>query len=184
MIKGQLLQGATAAACEFGHIVLHPGGKACRCGNAGCWERYTSDLALCQRYAEAGGRRKGNELDAAFIVKKAREGEPMALRVLDGVARDLGLGFASLIVVFNPEAILVGDYLADAWELIEETVWAVVRSGAPRYFSNELRILPSRYKADGPLMGAVALVLTSFFNSFDHSSRATPANSVSIRASA
>jgi len=63
-------------------------------------------------------------------------------------------------------------------------VWAVVRSGAPRYFSNELRILPSRYKADGPLMGAVALVLTSFFNSFDHSSRATPANSVSIRASA
>jgi len=186
IIQGQILQGATAAASEFGHTVLHPQGRRCRCGNSGCWEQYASDLALCRRYVEEGGSSGGpaSKLEAEAVVKKAREGDAIALRVLHETARDVGLGFASIIVVINPEAIIVGDYLAEAWDLIEETVWSAVRGAAPAYFLNGLRMEPSRHKTDTSLMGAVALVLTRFFNSFDHDSRATPSSSVSIRASA
>lgn len=184
IINGQILQGATAAASEFGHIILHPDGRHCECGNTGCWEQYASDLALARLYRESGGDPKGEEPDAADVVKRARAGDKIALQVLDETARNVGLGFVSLIMAFNPEAIVVGDYLAEAWDLMEEPVWSIVRSRAPAYFLTGLRIVPSRHKADVALVGAVALVLTRFFQSFDYGSRATPSNSVSIRASA
>ncbi len=184
IINGQILQGATAAASEFGHIILHPDGRRCQCGNTGCWEQYASDLAVSRLYREAGGDAKGEEPEASEVVKRARAGDKIALQVLDETARNVGLGFVSLIMAFNPEAIVVGDYLAEAWDLMEEPVWSIVRSRAPAYFLTGLRIVPSRHNADMALVGAVALVLTRFFQSFDHGNPATPSNSVSIRASA
>jgi predicted NBD/HSP70 family sugar kinase len=184
IINGQILQGATAAASEFGHIILHPDGLRCQCGNTGCWEQYASDLALCRLYTEAGGAPAGEELEAADVVRRARSGDKIALRVLHETARNVGLGFVSLIMAFNPEAIVLADYLAEAWDLIEEPVWSIVRSRAPAYLLTGLRITPSRHIADTALVGAVALVLTRFFQSFDHGSAAMSANSVSIRASA
>ena len=184
IIGGQILQGAISAASEFGHIILHPDGRRCQCGNTGCWEQYASDLALCRLYREASGTAQEADLEAADVVKRARAGDEVALRVLQETARNVGLGFVSLIMAFNPEAIVVGDYLAEAWDLMEEPVWSIVRSRAPAYFLSGLRITPSRHNADTALVGAVALVLTRFFQRFDHGTRAVPANSVAIRASA
>jgi hypothetical protein len=67
---------------------------------------------------------------------------------------------------------------------MEEPVWSIVRSRAPAYLLTGLRITASRHNADTALVGAVALVLTRFFQSFDHGSRAMSTGSVSIRASA
>jgi len=184
IVNGQILQGATSAASEFGHIILHPDGRRCQCGNTGCWEQYASDLAVSRLYREAGGDPRGEEPEASEVVRRARAGDRIALQVLDETARNIGLGFVSLIMALNPEAIVVGDYLAEAWDLLEEPVWTIVRSRAPAYFLAGLRIIPSRHNTDIALVGAVALVLTRFFQSFDHSNRAAPPNSVSIRASA
>lgn len=183
IIGGQILQGAISAASEFGHFILHPDGRRCQCGNTGCWEQYVSDLALCRLYREAGGSDL-KEIQAADVVKRARAGDQLALRVIQETARNVGLGFVSLIVAFNPEAIVVGDYLADAWDLMEASVWSVVRSRAPAYFLAGLRITPSRHHADTALVGAVALVLTRFFQRFDHGSRGMTANTLAIRATA
>ena len=90
--------------------------------------------------------------------------------MLDETARYLGLGFVNVVMALNPQAIVVGDYLADAWDLMEETVWGVLRSRVPAYYLTGIRILPSRHRADAPLAGAVALVLSRFLNSFDDGS--------------
>jgi hypothetical protein len=42
----------------------------------------------------------------------------------------------------------------------------------------------SRHGKDSALVGAAAVVLNGFFNSFEQTDRSAPANSVSIRASA
>lgn len=184
IVNGQILQGAISAASEFGHIILYPDGRRCQCGNTGCWEQYASDLALSRLYREASGDAKGEETEASDVVKRARAGDKIALQVLHETAHNVGLGFVSLIMAFNPEAIVVGDYLAEAWDLMEGPVWSIVRSRAPAYMLTGLRIVPSRYKADMALVGAAALVLTRFFQSFDNDSRAVPSKSVSILASA
>jgi predicted NBD/HSP70 family sugar kinase len=184
IINGQILQGAISGASEFGHIVLYPDGKRCQCGNTGCWEQYASDFALCRRYAEQSGltEEASANLEAEGIVREARQGNALAHRVLIETAADLGLGFVSLVMAFNPEAILVGDYLAEAWDMIEETVWSVLRQRVPAYLLAGLRIAPLRHGADASLAGAVALVLSAFLSTFEHGSQTKPSNSVQFQA--
>ena len=178
IVNGQLLQGALSAGGEFGHISIDPDGRRCPCGNIGCWEQYASDRALARAYAEESGEPAAVDDPAQDIVAKARTGEPAALRALQTAARYIGMGFVNLVMALNPQAIIVGDYLAQGWDLMEETVWSILRSRVPPYALSALRISPSRHGAEVSLMGAVALVLTRFFNSFNHSVQAKPGSSV------
>ncbi len=169
IINGQVLQGAHSSAAEFGHTAIYADGRRCGCGSTGCWEQYASDLALCRLYSELSGQGAGEgpEIAASAIVRMAREGDPVAWRALEETARNLGIGFANLIWALNPEAIVLGDWYVEAWDMIEETVWSVVRSRVAAYYLGGMRILTSRHAADSSLLGAVALVLTRFFTSFD-----------------
>lgn len=182
VINGQILQGASSAASECGHIMLYPdGGRRCKCGNSGCWEQYVSDLALSRLYRERT-KQPDLEIEAAEVLQRARAGDGAAEAVLRETAHNLGLGLVNLVMIFNPEAIVVGDYLGEGWDLMEETVWSVLRSRTPAYYLTGLRISPSRRSGDTPLIGAAALVLTHFFSRFDHSSQAAPFNSVVMQA--
>lgn len=182
VINGQILQGASSVASECGHIVLYPEGRRCQCGNKGCWEQYVSDLAASRLYAERSGRADA-DIEAREIVALARGGDEAANLVLADVARDFGLGLVNLTMAFNPEAYILGDYLGDAWDLIGDSVWGVLRARVPAYVLTGLRIAPSRHGTDAPLVGATALVLSSFFSRFDHGSQMRPSNAVLIQAS-
>jgi predicted NBD/HSP70 family sugar kinase len=167
IINGEILQGSTFGASEFGHIPIFADGRKCSCGNSGCWEQYASDFAFSRLYSDRARLAPGDELEPETIIAKVRAGDPMAAEVLREVAQYVGLGFVNLIMALNPQAIVIGDYLADAWDLLEDTVWGVLRRRVPAYYLSGIRILPSRHRADAPLAGAVALVLSRFFNSFE-----------------
>jgi predicted NBD/HSP70 family sugar kinase len=186
IVNGQILQGATCAGGEFGHMVLYPDGRKCRCGNTGCWEQYASDLALCRMYSERCAQvgKACGKVDATAIVQRARHADPVAAAVVQEAARHLGLGFVSLVMALNPEVIILGGYLADAWDLMESTIWEVLRSRVPAYYLTALRVVASRHGKDSALVGAASVVLNAFFNSFEQTDRSAPSNSVSIRASA
>jgi predicted NBD/HSP70 family sugar kinase len=174
IVNGQILQGAFSAAAEFGHTMLYPDGRRCACGNTGCWEQYASDLALCRLYRDRGGR----ELEAEAIVELARSGDRVAADVLKETAGYVGLGMVNVIMVLNPEAIIVGDYLAAAWDLIEQDIWEVLRMRVPSYCLTGVRIFPSKHAPNSSVRGCVALVLSQYFKSFGDGN--TPVNSVII----
>ncbi len=176
IVNGQILQGATSAAAEFGHLSIYPDGRRCPCGNIGCWEQYASDLALCRVYAEQSKRAEKETVEG--IISKARTGDEAALKSLRITAQEVGLGFVNLIMALNPQAIVVGDYLAQAWDLMEETVWGVLRSRAPAYFLAGLRVYPSRHGTESALRGAIALVLGRFFHSFGDGNSSRPSTAV------
>jgi predicted NBD/HSP70 family sugar kinase len=180
VVNGQLLHGSFSAASEFGHVILYPDGRRCQCGNTGCWEQYASDFALCRRWAELSGN--ADDADCRSIVAEARAGDATAKAALADTATYIGLGFVSLVNAFNPEAIIVSDYIAEAWDMIEDRVWSVLRSRNPANFLTGLRILRSRHANDSRLAGAVALVLSTFFSSFGQGTRSNPANAVFIQA--
>jgi hypothetical protein len=94
------------------------------------------------------------------------------------------MGFVNLVMALNPEAIIVGDYLAAGWDLVEDVVWSVLRSRVPSYYLAGVRIFPSEHATDSSLLGAVALVLSQFFTSFDHSNLRVSSNSVLMQPSA
>jgi len=164
IIDGHLFHGATGEASEFGHTILYPGGRSCVCGGAGCWEEYASQRALERLYSErcgaAGRRRRPN---AEEIVHMARQGDAVAQESLRITATHVGLGCANLNAAFNPEAIIVGDYLASAWDLMKDHIWEILRRQAPHRSLSALRIVPSKHGRDSALKGALALVLSRFF---------------------
>ena len=164
VIEGRLFHGAFGEAAEFGHTSLYPDGRRCICGGVGCWEEYASQAALERRYAERLGSAShtpGQGVDA--IVRLARNGDPIALEVLREIATYIGMGFANLNSTFNPEAIVVGDYLASGWDLMKDWVWETLRTRTANRYLSRLRIIPSRHDGDSALKGALALVLSNFF---------------------
>lgn len=167
IINGEILQGATFGASEFGHIPIFPDGRKCSCGNSGCWEQYASDFAFSRLYSERAQLAPGEGLEPEAIIAKVRAGDALAKEVLQETARYVGIGFVNLVMALNPQLIVVGDYIADAWDLMEDTVWGELRRRVPAYYLSEIRILPSCHRADASLAGAVALVLSRFFNSFE-----------------
>ena len=163
VIEGRLFHGASGEGAEFGHTSLFPEGRRCVCGGTGCWEEYASPRAVERLYGERCGNKRRLEQGVEEIVLLARNGDPVALDVLRETATYLGMGLANLNAAFNPEAIVVGDYLASAWDLMKDWVWESLRGRTHQRYLSHLRIFPSRHGADSTLKGALALVLSHFF---------------------
>jgi predicted NBD/HSP70 family sugar kinase len=175
VVDGRVLHGISSAAAEFGHIMLYPDGRPCNCGNRGCWEQYASDGALVRAYRERNGKTgtKSSFDEALQIVEAASNGDTIALESLRETARYLALGCVSLVAALNPQAIIIGEPYARGWYLIEDLVRSELRNRVPAYQLSGLRLIPSKLGADAAMLGSAALVLTSFFTSFDHG-RETP----------
>ncbi|MBI3684334.1 MAG: ROK family protein, partial [Acidobacteria bacterium] len=145
-----------------------------------------SDRALERLYAERRGIANGVEKpDADEIVRLGRNGDELALAVLRETAAYVGMGFANLNAALNPEAIVVGDYLASGWDLLKDWVWEALRRRAPQRYLHRLRIIPARHVADSTVMGALALALSQFFTqSGCGNGKGGALNSVSVHTSA
>jgi predicted NBD/HSP70 family sugar kinase len=176
-VDGRMLHGVASAAAEFGHVMLYPDGRPCNCGNRGCWEQYASDGALVRAYQELSGVLE----DSVAIVNLARGGDAHAAAALRTNAEYLGLGLVNLIAALNPQAIIFGEPISSAWDLVADVVDAELRKRVPPYCLNGLRLLPSRLGADSALLGAAAFALDHFFSRFDHTTGDSPPNRVAIK---
>jgi predicted NBD/HSP70 family sugar kinase len=169
IINGQLHRGIQNGAGEFGHICIDPAGPRCSCGNHGCFEVFASDLATVDRFlkklknAGKASRSSQSLYDMGRIVELARNGHPQALEALKETAHYLGLGLAPVVYGLNPEAIVIGGKIAEAWPLVAAVVKdALATRVSPLYLRNT-KILASTLHVKPCLMGAIALVLAQEF---------------------
>ncbi|MEG0853046.1 MAG: ROK family protein [Angelakisella sp.] len=100
VINGELFHGADGVAGELGHIVTHPGGLRCGCGQSGCYEQYASTTALVRAATQrnpaiTNGRQLFEQLDTMSDLVDVWVGE-------------IALGLVSLIHIFNPHAVVLG----------------------------------------------------------------------------
>jgi predicted NBD/HSP70 family sugar kinase len=100
---------------------------------------------------------------AEEIVRQARKLDEVAAAAVTEASRHLGRGMVNLIMALNPEEIIVGDYIAEGWDLIEPILREEIRDRAPAYFLTGLRIRPSKLGRDSYVKGAIGLVLFNVF---------------------
>lgn len=169
IINGQLVQGSTGVAGEFGHVALIPDGPPCRCGNRGCWEVLASNAAASRYYAQSATVRKGevgSKSDMATvgfgdILRLAEQGDPKANKALQQMAHYLGVGIAMLVTGLAPEVLVVVGEVTRAWHRVGQLVEETVRQHA---FTNAgTRIVPTDPDAQPRLRGTMALVLQKHF---------------------
>lgn len=103
VIGGRIYGGADGVAGEMGHILTHPEGLPCACGQRGCYEQYASTSALMRRAREVEpSLRNGRALFERFGAR-----EDLQAIVAAWVA-EVTYGLISLVHTFNPSLIVLG----------------------------------------------------------------------------
>ncbi|MDD4495003.1 MAG: ROK family protein [Eubacteriales bacterium] len=168
MFDGKIEKGISGSAGEIGHMVVKYDGLPCNCGNRGCLEQYASAASLVKSFesrmnnGEASSAvemlKHGEKLDARLIFNIARNGDALALSVIDSFANYLGIGLVSLIHVLNPGLIIIGGGVSNDSDLYLSKVCDYVNSHAMPSFLKGLRIIPARLGNDAGIIGAAKLV--------------------------
>jgi len=154
---GVPLGGRAGYAGEVGHIVVNPGGLPCHCGSRGCWETESGE----ERFFELAGRPPGGGLACVReIVAAAAAGDTVAAGALTHVATWLGVGVASVVNVFNPEAVIMGGALGEIYAAAAPTVLAALDAAALHPPREQLQLLQPAFGIDSSLLGAAELAFT------------------------
>lgn len=156
ILDGRIWEGADGMAGEIGHMTIVPDGRTCGCGNRGCLEMYASARGIVMSCRD---RRSTVEVTAEEVFQKARSGDRMACEVMEEMGRYLGIGIASLVNIFNPEMIVLGGGVKDAWPLFIEATREEVRKRAFAYPAERTKLVPSSLGDDAGMMGAAAAAL-------------------------
>lgn len=111
---GEILEGATGAAGEFGHVVVAPGGELCACGQRGCLEAYVSGANMTRRYLAASGERATSAAEIAALIGI----DPNATQVWMDAVEALAAGLATLTAVLDPQEVILGGGVSLAREML------------------------------------------------------------------
>ena len=126
VIEGKLLHGAHGAGAEIGHMVLNRNETAvCGCGKRGCVEQYCSatgivrlaKLAL-EASQEESALRRANPLTCKDIFDAGKQGDQLALQVLDQYYAYMGEFLANVCCVVNPEVVVIGGGVSKAGNVL------------------------------------------------------------------
>ncbi len=111
--SGVIKNGKLIEGIEFGHVSINLNGPKCSCGSRGCIEEYVSVRAL-ERMSKV---EFGKKMDPFEIESLARKGNQKAKKVYENFGRYLGIGLKNIVNIFNPEIIVIGGGLSNAYDL-------------------------------------------------------------------
>lgn len=171
-LNGKLYRGKDGFAGEIGHtpIVAEPYQNLCHCGKRGCWETYANQTSIIRRVQEhlrvhqnstppLSLKEPSDRFTISDIKEAADRGDKDFLDSLNETGTALGLGFASLIDIFNPEKIILGGPLSVVGDYL---LPAIIESAARHSLVNtspNTDILLSSFETDAVLLGAISVVV-------------------------
>jgi len=170
VFDGRIWMGRNGYAGEIGHIQVDPDGPACGCGSWGCLETIAGIPGWTRR-AEAllaGGREstlKGQSLlDPQAIVEAARGEDAVALEVVDGAARAVGIGVAAVLDLLNVDRVVVGGGVANAgFFLLERIVEEARKRTFPHVFA-DVTFRLAELGSDAGMVGAARVGMMAVGN--------------------
>jgi predicted NBD/HSP70 family sugar kinase len=153
---GRIIPGAMGAAGEIGHTRLDSAGELpCRCGSTGCLETIAGGWALVARLVESGVP-AGHVRD---LVAAALAGDAVARGLLRESGRHLGELLAIAINLLNPEVVVIGGDMGQAFDLYTAGVRESVYARSTALATRDLRFMPSTHADSSGLVGCAALAI-------------------------
>jgi glucokinase len=168
-LDGRLYRGFSGAAGEMGHMVIDKDGPPCQgaCPNRGCLEALASGSALVREAALRVGREPDSQLGRAMeegvaltgplVTEFAHDGDPVARGALTVIGRNLGVGLANLVNIFEPEVIVIGGGVIAAGEMLLEPAREEMHARALMPGRDEVRIEAAKFGAEAGMIGAALL---------------------------
>lgn len=163
---GRLLLGKEGLGGEVGHTIIIANEQV------STLEKSAAGPALARRARAAieAGRESSilelaggdlKKIDARIIGEAAKQGDALALEIVDFSAKIVGLGIVSLLLLFNPEVIVIGGGVSKFGPSWFEKIWDTVREYTlDDSYWRDLEIVPADLGGAVSIIGAAALVLT------------------------
>jgi predicted NBD/HSP70 family sugar kinase len=121
VVDGHLFRGTRGAAGEVGHVSIAIDGPRCRCGKIGCWASYVGRDELTRHAVAAREAGRASTLWSAGpltpdgVLAAARQGDEVARDCAATVRRYLAAGIGNLVSVYDPELVVLGGFLGEAF---------------------------------------------------------------------
>lgn len=177
--NGKIIAGSGGAAGEIGHIPVNPmeTKETCGCGKCGCLEQYASatgivklakqklakqepNLQALERDTNDSLLAKEEEITSKKVFDLAKEGDALALEVVDEACRYLGIALAGVAQVVDPEAFVIGGGVSKAGDIL-------IKHITKHYVPNVMNALKDRkfliasLGNDAGIYGCARLILSS-----------------------
>ncbi len=154
VLDGDVYRGANGNAGELGHVPILRDRPRCACGNVGCLESLCSGPAIATR---GRTRMKRAGLTAKDVFDCARNGDPVALKVVEETADYLGMAIAAIVNTIAPELVVVGGGVAKAGRILFERLRSSVKRRVMPVHRDDVRVVAARRGDNAVLLGAVAM---------------------------
>lgn len=130
IVDGKVVAGFDGAGGEIGHITVNNDEiEACNCGQYGCLEQYTSATGIVRvakrkldKTSDDTVLRAIENLSAKDVFDAAKEGDEVALGLVDEVCQILGAALSNIACVVNPEVIVIGGGVSKAGQILIDTI--------------------------------------------------------------
>jgi glucokinase len=169
VINGRVWHGADDIAAELGHISICYAGRRCNCGSIGCVEAYASATGVVKRTVEAlkagatSSLAKGGKNDLAkaskedkcgHIFQVAKQGDPLARKIVAETIVCLATAMASLINTFNPDMIVLYGGMTKAGSQLFDPLRKEVAKRCFRIGALRCKIVPSKLGGHAGVIGS------------------------------
>lgn len=171
IVDGKIVQGAKGAAGEIGHMTVRAeGGAPCNCGKSGCLETIASATGIVRQVMEKLNNEKNlageivnkyqltGKITAKDVFDAGRNGDSLALSIIEHTAVHLGLALASIGNILNPEKIVLGGGVSKAGDILMQPVMNNFKKFAFSSVAQSTIIFPASLGNDAGIYGAAWLV--------------------------
>lgn len=171
---GKVHRGSTGSAGDIGHICADRSGPVCRCGNIGCLEIMAAGPAMAERAKAAAMNgssvvlakkmhNNGGILRAEDVGAAAREGDRVAIEIIQSSGQMIGDVLAGLVNFFNPSLILIGGGVARIGNQLLASIRQAVLKRSTSLATHDLVVAYSPMGAEAGVTGAIHMALDQLF---------------------
>ncbi|MDY6796684.1 MAG: ROK family protein [Actinomycetota bacterium] len=168
IMDGRVYRGALGSAAELGHMIIMENGPVCTCGGHGCLEALVSGWSIARRVEELTRKQAESPMVAEYlqnpggfgaedVARHAGDGEKFARSILAAAGRHLGVGIATLVNIFNPEAVTLSGGLMGAFPYMEMNMRLSIDKLAVPLSRRNVRVIPGILGNEGGQLGAALL---------------------------
>lgn len=166
VVNGQIYHGANDSAGEVGHQILLPEGPRCGCGKRGCLEALCSGPAIARRAKAAVQKHSTTailtltdgsieNIKSEHVLEAARQGDTLALKLVNETAYYMGWGIANVVNILNPDIVLLGTIAIAAGDLLLTPIRQTVSTFAMARPAESVKIMPAQL---GEVLGDLAAI--------------------------
>ncbi|MGN0160013.1 MAG: ROK family glucokinase [Lachnospiraceae bacterium] len=166
IVNGKPVNGCRGAGGEVGHMfVVYDEEETCNCGKKGCLEQVASATGIVRmarrmmaQATETTKLTKYEDLTAKNVLDEAKNGDAVAMQVLENLGKYLGIAMAHTACVVDPEVFVLGGGVSKAGKILIDVVEKNYRQYA-FHASREAKITLATLGNDAGMYGAARLVI-------------------------